>query len=115
MPDLEMIPEPMQVVPELNKAMNIANRANLSLEELENLEKREMFFFDRVGAVRKGIEEGRKQGLEQGLERGQRQLILRLLNRQFGELSGEVCSQIDRLSTPQLEMLGETLFEFNKI
>ncbi|HIK31352.1 MAG TPA: transposase, partial [Oscillatoriales cyanobacterium M4454_W2019_049] len=61
-----MIPSPMQGVPELNKAMNIANRANLNLEELEDLEKREMFLCDQIGAVLKGIEEGLEQGRQQG-------------------------------------------------
>ena len=119
--ELESIPPQMQVIPELTKAMKLANRASLSLEERECLEKREMFFFDQIGAVKKGIEEGLEegrrlglqQGLEQGFERGERQLVLRLLYRRFRQLTPELQNQIERLSSSQLETLSDNLFEFN--
>jgi predicted transposase/invertase (TIGR01784 family) len=57
-PDLDVIPTQMEVIPELNKALNIANFANLNLKELEDLEKREMFIQDQLGAVLKGVEDG---------------------------------------------------------
>jgi hypothetical protein len=37
---LESVPETMGVVPEIQKAFEMANQANLTREELENLEKR---------------------------------------------------------------------------
>lgn len=119
--ELESIPPQMQVIPELTKAMQLANRASLNREELELLEKREMFFFDQIGAVKKGIEEGLEegrrlglqQGLEQGFERGERQLVLRLLYRRFRQLTPELQNQIERLPSSQLEQLGDAIFELN--
>ncbi|WP_228056307.1 Rpn family recombination-promoting nuclease/putative transposase [Microcoleus sp. LEGE 07076] len=61
-PALEDIPEKLASVPEIETAFNIANKSNLSLKELEDLEKREMFFEDQRGAVIKGIQEGRQEG-----------------------------------------------------
>jgi predicted transposase/invertase (TIGR01784 family) len=110
-PTLELIPPVMQSVVELNKAMNIANRSNLSLQELEDLEKREMFIQDQRGAVQRGLEEGRQEGRQEG----QRELITRLLNRRFGELSQALQSQIDRLSNQQLEILSDAIFELNSV
>jgi hypothetical protein len=42
-PDLEVVPESMLIVPEIEKAFTIADRVNLSLEEIDDLEKREQF------------------------------------------------------------------------
>jgi hypothetical protein len=46
----------MGIVPEIGKALRIANQANLSPEELEDLEKQEMFLEDgskaSLGSVR---------------------------------------------------------------
>ena len=61
---------------------------------------------ERIG-IEKGIREGKTEG--------QRSLILRQLNRRVGELSIAIQSQIDRLSLPQLENLGEALLDFSTI
>ncbi len=60
-PLLDEIPEPMAAVSEVRQAFEIANRANLSVEELEELEGEELFFADQEGAVRLALQEGRKQ------------------------------------------------------
>ena len=52
--------------------------------------------------------------LQEGEERGERSLILRLLTRRIGEVSPEMRSQIQALSLPQLEALGEVLLDFKK-
>ncbi|HBY80808.1 MAG TPA: transposase, partial [Cyanobacteria bacterium UBA11148] len=72
---LEAVPQPMEIVPEIQKALRIANEANLSPEELEDLEKRVMFLEDQRGAVIKGIEEGRQRGIEEGRQQGIQQGI----------------------------------------
>ncbi|MEQ8466181.1 Rpn family recombination-promoting nuclease/putative transposase [Coleofasciculus sp. E1-EBD-02] len=41
--NLDVIPPAFQHVPELDKAMNMANQANLSVEEVEKLHQRELF------------------------------------------------------------------------
>jgi predicted transposase/invertase (TIGR01784 family) len=55
----------MEEISELKEAFTIANEANLSPAELEDLEKREMVIEDQRNAVRKGREEGmREKALE---------------------------------------------------
>ncbi|MEG4119747.1 Rpn family recombination-promoting nuclease/putative transposase [Microcoleus sp. N9_B4] len=103
-PDLEEIPEKFASVPEMQTAFNIANRSNLNLQELQALEKREMFFEDQRGAVIKGRREGRIEG--------QIELIMRLLVRRTGEMSPEIQTRIQQLSTEQLDDLGEILLDF---
>ncbi|MGB3264876.1 MAG: Rpn family recombination-promoting nuclease/putative transposase [Microcoleus sp.] len=107
-PALEEIPEKLALVPEIETAFNIANKSNLSLKELEDLEKREMFFEDQRGAVIKGMQEGRQEGIIEG----QTVLILRLLARRTGEILPEIQARIRQLSPEQLDELGEILLDF---
>jgi hypothetical protein len=57
---------------------------------------------------------GRVQGKTEGKTEEAQSLILRLLARRIGELSPEVRSQIQGLSLPQLETLGEALLDFTE-
>ena len=101
---LEAVPETMEIVPEIGKALKIANQANFSPEELEDLEKREMFLEDQQGAIIKGRQEGIKEG--------KLELVLRLLERRVGEIAPDIQSRIRRLSIEQLENLGEAVLDF---
>ena len=60
-PSLALIPDKMEEVSEIKQAFVIANEANLSPTELEDLEKREMVIEDQRNAVRKGREEGMRE------------------------------------------------------
>jgi predicted transposase YdaD len=64
----------------------------------------------------KGRQEGLEKGLEQGLEQGgQREaaaLVLRLLRRRFGAVSGDLERTIRALATAELEDLAEALLAF---
>ncbi len=51
-------------------------------------------------------------GFERGIEQGEKSLILRQLTRRVGALSEGLQSQVERLSLPQLEALGEALLDF---
>ena len=55
---------------------------------------------------------GIEQGIEQGMQRGEATLVLRLLNRRFGQVTTSVEKQIRQLSVKQLEDLGEALLDF---
>ena len=56
------------------------------------------------------LQEGEQTG---ALKQGQ-SLVLRQLARRIGEVSPEMRSQIQALSLPQLEALGEALLDFTK-
>jgi predicted transposase/invertase (TIGR01784 family) len=120
---LDFVPEQLGNVPELCHAFSIANEANLGPEELEDLERREIYIQDQRGAITKatrlGIEEGIKQGIKQGIEQGIKQanlkLILRLLERSLNPLSPEIKTRIGQLSIQELESLGEAVLEFTNL
>ncbi|MEG4585801.1 Rpn family recombination-promoting nuclease/putative transposase [Microcoleus sp. MOSTC5] len=107
-PLFDEIPEKFASMPEIQTAFSIASRSNLTLKELEELEKREMFFEDQRGAVIKGIQEGRQEGIIEG----QTALILRQVARRTGEIPPETKTRIRQLSLEQLEDLGEILLDF---
>jgi len=131
-PQFDEIPEKFASMPDIQTAFSIASRANLSVKELAEFEKREMFFEDQRGAITKGIEQGRQegrqegiqqgrqegiqqgiqQGLQQGVIEGQTGLIMRLIARRTGEISPEIQTRIQQLSAQQLDDLGENLLDF---
>jgi hypothetical protein len=57
----------------------------------------------------------REEGREEGIQLGEKSLVLRQLTRQIGEVPEGVRSQIDQLSLPQLEALGEALLGFSSL
>ncbi|MEG4968537.1 Rpn family recombination-promoting nuclease/putative transposase [Microcoleus sp. B6-A1] len=142
-PDLETIPATMETVPELEKAFQIANEANLSLKEFEDMEAQEMAIEEQRGIITRGVEEGLERALEQalepaleralepariqamqegiqagrqeGIQAGQRVLILRLLERRVGAVNPDVVSRIGELSVEQLESLVEEVVGFSSL
>ncbi|RUS97010.1 hypothetical protein DSM106972_085600 [Dulcicalothrix desertica PCC 7102] len=62
---------------------------------------------DRELAKQEGRAEGR-------VEEGQR-LVLRQLNRRFGEIDASIIERVSLLSTEQLEALGEALLDFSAL
>jgi len=75
-PSLEMMPENMSVVPEIKEAFAIANEANLSRAELEDLEKREMVLEDQRNLVLRG----QREGLEEGMRKKALEIAQQLLD-----------------------------------
>lgn len=59
------------------------------------------------------IQEGVRQGIQQGIQQGEVTLALRLLTRRLGSIPPQLRSQIQQLSTTQLEALGEALLDFS--
>jgi predicted transposase YdaD len=51
---------------------------------------------------------------QQILREGERSLILKILNRRFGNLAPEIAAQVQALSIEQLEALGEDLLDFGQ-
>ena len=89
---LTSVPETMDNIPEIHKAFEIANQVNLSREELEDLERRELFIYDQQGAILKAAREGIEQGIEQGRREEKlaiaRQLLLRLDDATISQITG---------------------------
>ena len=58
---LDHVPETMEEVPEMKKAFAVANQANLSRDELEDLQKREIWIHDQRNAIIKAVNQAVKQ------------------------------------------------------
>ncbi|NER35034.1 MAG: Rpn family recombination-promoting nuclease/putative transposase [Oscillatoria sp. SIO1A7] len=117
---LEAVPETMEAVPEIQKAFEIANAANLSSQELAAQENREKFIRDQQGAVDFGRDQGMQQGLEQGKQQGKLEGQLALLQRQLerrtgAELPEGIKTRLESLDLEKLEDLGDALLDFNNL
>ena len=110
-PSLEIIPSSLGEVSEIEAALNIANRADLNNQELEELRKQEIFIGDRQGEVILAKQEGVKEGEEQGKIQQAIKQVLRLARRILGEVSPEIQARIQQLSLEKLDLLAEEIFE----
>ena len=112
---LDEIPEQLGEVTEIELALNIANLANLTVAELEEVQRRAMLLQDERGRLTYAREEGKEEGREEGQLTEARALISRLLKKRFGEIPVNITNQIENLSLKNLENLGEDLLDFNSL
>jgi predicted transposase YdaD len=56
-----------------------------------------------------------QKGQQKGEQKEALKYTLRLLNRRFGEINSSITDRIRLLSTEQLEVLGEELFDFSNL
>ena len=61
------------------------------------------------------LQEGLIKGEEKGLQQGEFKLIKRQIKKRFGNLNLDLEEKIKLLSREKLELLGESLFDFNSI
>ena len=54
-----------------------------------------------------------RMGFQKGRQEGELFIILKLLNRQIGEISPDLANRIRQLPIEQLEALGEALLDFS--
>ncbi len=118
-PDLSTVPPTMSNVAEIQQAFAMANKANLSREELDDLEHQLIFIQDQRGAIikatRQGIEQGIQQGIEQGIEQGVQQGIqqgqqatqLAIAQRLLAILDDEAIAATTGLSVPEIQALRQ--------
>ncbi|MBE9146363.1 Rpn family recombination-promoting nuclease/putative transposase [Planktothrix mougeotii] len=108
---LETVPQTMAQIPELQKAFTIANETTLTPEELEDLEKREIYIYDQRNAIKKAVklarEEALKQGIEQGIEQGKEESKLEIAQQLIGLLDDQTISQTTGLSIEQIQQLRQ--------
>ncbi|MEQ9554041.1 MAG: PD-(D/E)XK nuclease family transposase, partial [Coleofasciculus sp. G3-WIS-01] len=118
---LEAIPETMAQVPEIRKAFEVANQANMTREELEALEQREMYIHDQRNAIKlalrqgmeqgiqvgieQGIQLGREQGIQVGIEQGIQESKVEMARKMLGVVDEDTISQITGLSLEEVRRL----------
>ncbi len=60
-------------------------------------------------------QEGFQEGLQEGKRQGAAAFVLRLLQKQFGQVSASAAERIRSLSVEQLEELGPAVFDFRQL
>ncbi|MEQ9486660.1 MAG: transposase, partial [Coleofasciculus sp. F4-SAH-05] len=94
-------PEAMAQVPEIRKAFEVANQANLTREELEALEQREMYIHDQRNAIKLALRQGIQVGREQGIQESKLEMARKML----GVVDEDTISQITGLSLEEVRRL----------
>ncbi|MBF2015872.1 MAG: DUF4351 domain-containing protein [Rivularia sp. T60_A2020_040] len=69
----------------------------------------------RMSYITTGERIGYERGEQEGRQKQAQTLVLRLLQKRFGELPQTAREQVQSLSTNQLESLGEALLDFAKL
>ncbi|HLP89050.1 MAG TPA: DUF4351 domain-containing protein [Nostocaceae cyanobacterium] len=86
---------------------------NLRIEQNVETDDRELIM--RLAPLyQQDREQAIQEGIQQGIQREQR-LIIRLLNRRFGELEEPLIERVKKLSIDDLESLGEAFLDFQEI
>ena len=106
---LESVPTVMDNVPAIKKAFAIANQANMTRTELDDLEHQAIFIHDQRNAIKKGErlgrEAGKKEGLKEGLEQGELRAKLAIARQLLNILDDLAISQTTGLSLEAIAKL----------
>ena len=106
-------PEIQEQVLELIETVLVYKFPKLNRQEIEA-----MFTYSDLKQTRvyqEAREEGELRGEKRGLVKGQATMLLRLLNRKFGQISPSLRGKVNKLSAKQLENLAEALFDLETI
>jgi predicted transposase/invertase (TIGR01784 family) len=104
---LETAPEKLSAVPEIRKALKLANENNFTQQELKELEKQELWVHDQQSEI--------NLAREQTTKIAQLSLILRQMVRRLGTIEPEIENSIRQLSVVQLENLGDAVLDFKNL
>lgn len=88
-----------------NKFPDLTKEMIMQILDLKQMDITQSLFYQEI------IQEGRQQGRQEG-EAG---LVIRLLRRRLGQLADNHVEQIQKLSVPQLEDLGEALLDYTEM
>ena len=110
---LKNVPSNLATDPALRHAFVVAEQSRLSREELEVLEKQQMFLHDNRNALLKaqqqglqqGLQQGRQEGLQEGLQEGERRKALEIARQLLGKMDVAAIAQTTGLPIPEIEQL----------
>ena len=100
--DLTEVPPNMQQIPALEHAFTMANQAALTSEELDALEKREIFLHDSRNAIRRAV----RTAIQETEQRVRKEREIEIARGLLDVLDLETISQKTGLSIPELQMLN---------
>ncbi len=93
-PDLDLVPDSMGSVAEIQQAFQIANKATFSREELDELERQAFFIQDQRGAIVRAEKEAAKQAAKQAK--------IEIAKRLMGQMEPETIAQMTDLTTEEV-------------
>ena len=114
LPNLDAPPEPLQEGTFM-QLFEIAEIANFSPVEQGAYEDSLKYYRDLNNVVDTSRQEGREEGREQGRDEGAIRVVVRLLEKRFGQLSDDVLRSIRSLAVEESETLGEAQTEFDSL
>ncbi len=94
---LESVPETLERVPQIQRAFEIANQTNLTREELDEFEKRELFLQDQRNAISLAKQEGQAEGRTEKATEIARQLLNILDDETISRTTGLSLEEIQNL------------------
>jgi predicted transposase/invertase (TIGR01784 family) len=102
---LDVVPESMNLIPEIKQAFEMANEVNLTLEQIEDMEMQEMFIHDQRNAIKKALSQGRQEGREEGREEGKLAAKLEMAKQLLDVLDDAAISQASGLNMTEIAQL----------
>ena len=100
---LEVVPEPMGEVQAIKKAFEVANRADLTREELEDLEHQEIYIQDQRNAITKAV----KQAVSQAVSQAMKEKALEIAKGLLDVLDEATIAQTTGLSMEEIQKLKQ--------
>ncbi|MEZ2304238.1 MAG: Rpn family recombination-promoting nuclease/putative transposase [Microcoleus sp.] len=95
------VPPVMDSVPEIHQAFDIADRVNLSPEEIANIERQEMFIYDQQGTIIKAVKDAVEDAVQEAIQQKELAIARQLLDR----LDDATIAQITGLSVQDVQNL----------
>ncbi|MEG4502542.1 Rpn family recombination-promoting nuclease/putative transposase [Microcoleus sp. F6_B4] len=99
------VPPVMDSVPEIHQAFGIADRANLSPDELANIERQEMFIYDQQGTIIKAVKDAVQEARQEARQEGRQEEKLAIARQFLDRLDDATIAQITGLSVEYVQNL----------
>jgi flagellar biosynthesis/type III secretory pathway protein FliH len=101
-------------------SLNLLYNLSRNLEALSKKTQEDREFIMRLAPLyqqdrEQAVQEGVQQGIQQGRQQGETYLLLRQLQRRFGEIPQNLQETIRNLPVERLEDLGLALLDFNTL
>lgn len=100
---LELVPEKMGEVPAIQKAFEVANRADLTREELEDLEHQEIYIQDQRNATIKAV----KQAVSKAVNQARKEKAIDIAKKLLDVLDEATIAQTTGLSIQEIQKLKQ--------
>jgi predicted transposase/invertase (TIGR01784 family) len=97
--NLTSVPENMDSIPEIHKAFDMANQANLSSEEVEDLNRIEQSIHDQQRAIVKAVQEAIEEGIQLDNLAIAQKLLSQLDNTTIAQVTGLSMEEVQNLRT----------------